>query len=979
MWSKGVKDALLVPLVAIVVFSLCDFNLSVARDVEEVRVMLSKVLPETPGGFSGVASANREITLSWNAAQHAAGYYIYYSTIPGFSESEGERLAAVFGTSVAHGNLKEDQNYYYAVSAFNENGESKLSERVGVLAQLVIGTTSIVDIEQSNPGEITLSWLILPDTDSYTVYYTTAPGVTKDNSTMISQAGNTLTLSGLENNTTYYFRVSASVQKEGGALAEGPLSPELSLTSYSSPAMPLIDPPAYGASGGELLISWEPALNAVTYRLYWGSTPGIDITNEYFETTSVNFTHTGLSHMVTYYYRVVAISGPYHSSLSAEVSKTAYGDLSAVSFVSVVQTATDELTISWAPVENATAYHLYWGYAPGVWTGSDVVSFITGNQYVHQGVAGGDTLYYRVAAVNPATESPLSIEVSGQVQTSLGFSEIIDVVASAGGELTISWSPDPNATYYELFWNTSGGVSESDSMITVNGLSYVHTGLTPGTTYHYAVRGRDTLYSSPLSVEKSGITFGALGMPATIAATRSNPGELSISWGAVTGASSYKLYWSSGTDPVDSSSSFIVVSGATSLIHTGLVDAVQYNYRVSAYNEQCETSYCAPGMKEGPLSLASASEVVYDTPGVPVITSVVTSAGKELTIHWDGVDGAVGYELFYSEGAPDSWVYLGDTGETSYVHTGLKNDIEYFYQLRAYSGPATGVAAYYSDYSAAASGVSYCVPGAPVIVVIIPGNGMYTVIWENDMSCGATGSVVYSSSEQMPTRSGDGEVVSMSSHVVPEGSGQYFRVLSYNGAFISPLSEEVYLASTDASMDEPEAVFAETFENGLASWHDTGGAYQVKGLSAQVYASLAHSLELRSVVENQPAEGVAYFFQTGRFSYLSWRARCGVENSTGHLLVSDTLGREIFHFLCGGYFYENLNAGSPAVPLEPEEWFFVELRDVDWNRRRYNYYINGNLITTGASFADTQAREAARMSLYNLLPGTSYFDDIEIR
>ena len=135
------------------------------------------------------------------------------------------------------------------------------------------------------------------------------------------------------------------------------------------------------------------------------------------------------------------------------------------------------------------------------------------------------------------------------------------------------------------------------------------------------------------------------------------------------------------------------------------------------------------------MSSTTASLVAYETPPAPVISSVVTSGGRELTITWGAREEAAGYELYFSEEASGSWVFLADTGATSYTHKGLKNKRVYFYQVRAYSGPAQGHAVYFSEFSPAASGVSSCIPGDPEIGELHPGDGSDTVIFEDDMSC----------------------------------------------------------------------------------------------------------------------------------------------------------------------------------------------------------------------------------------------------
>ncbi|MDG2196788.1 MAG: hypothetical protein P8O70_07840, partial [SAR324 cluster bacterium] len=72
---------------------------------------------------------------------------------------------------------------------------------------------------------------------------------------------------------------------------------------------------------------------------------------------------------------------------------------------------------------------------------------------------------------------------------------------------TISWSVIPGANRYVLYWSTSAGVSASDSPFYISGgstTSYIHGGLTGGTTYYYRLKAFEGSNSSSLSTEVSG-------------------------------------------------------------------------------------------------------------------------------------------------------------------------------------------------------------------------------------------------------------------------------------------------------------------------------------------------------------------------------------------------------------------------------------------------------------------------------------------
>ena len=78
-------------------------------------------------------------------------------------------------------------------------------------------------------------------------------------------------------------------------------------------------------------------------------------------------------------------------------------------------------------------------------------------------------------------------------------------------ELTIQWSTVSNANTYNLYWNTTGGVTTSDN--TVTGLLtpfYVHSGLCLFNTYSYRVTAVNSAGASALSNEMSELAAAAI-------------------------------------------------------------------------------------------------------------------------------------------------------------------------------------------------------------------------------------------------------------------------------------------------------------------------------------------------------------------------------------------------------------------------------------------------------------------------------------
>ena len=81
------------------------------------------------------------------------------------------------------------------------------------------------------------------------------------------------------------------------------------------------------------------------------------------------------------------------------------------------------------------------------------------------------------------------------------------VSATAGnGQTTVSWSSVSGATSYNIYWSTTSGVTKTTgTKLTGATSSYLHSGLTNGTTYYYVVTAVNSYGESSESSQVSAI------------------------------------------------------------------------------------------------------------------------------------------------------------------------------------------------------------------------------------------------------------------------------------------------------------------------------------------------------------------------------------------------------------------------------------------------------------------------------------------
>ncbi len=150
---------------------------------------------------------------------------------------------------------------------------------------------------------------------------------------------------------------------------------------------------------------------------------------------------------------------------------------------------------------------------------------------------------------------------------------------------------------------------------------------------------------------------------------------MTVSWSAVSGATSYNLYWST-TSGVTTSSGTKLTGVTSPYTHLSLTNRTTYYYIVTAVSASGESSAS---------SQVSAIPQV-SAPGAPTGISAV-SGNAQVTLTWSAVSGATSYNLYWST---TSGVTTSSgtkvTGVTSpYTHLSRTNGTTYYYIVTAVS------------------------------------------------------------------------------------------------------------------------------------------------------------------------------------------------------------------------------------------------------------------------------------------------------
>jgi len=121
------------------------------------------------------------------------------------------------------------------------------------------------------------------------------------------------------------------------------------------------------------------------------------------------------------------------------------------------------------------------------------------------------------------------------------------VAATAGAfQNTVSWSALDGAEGYTVYYSTSNPAFPSGLTTYVNSstTSFVHNGLDAGTTYFYQVVATHKLGDSDASNVASGTPYADLNGVTPAINADANGTDITVTWNAIEGAESYRLYYS---------------------------------------------------------------------------------------------------------------------------------------------------------------------------------------------------------------------------------------------------------------------------------------------------------------------------------------------------------------------------------------------------------------------------------------------------
>ncbi|OPY34463.1 MAG: Fibronectin type III domain protein [Methanomassiliicoccales archaeon PtaU1.Bin124] len=336
----------------------------------------------------------------------------------------------------------------------------------------------------------------------------------------------------------------------------------------------------------------------------------------------------------------------------------------------------NSIVVSWlSPADNGNASIL--GYNVYRATGStyQLISTVTGLQYVDSAISLGATYSYYVTATNVIGESAASNQAS-ILFVSLPSPPSGVSASMLDGSVLVSWSvpaSDGGMPIQNYILTRSSILGEQSFQLSADTYQYKDTAVTIGQTYTYTIFSINAMGKSATGASAMIKVPYDMSQPSYLTATLSD-GKAVLIWNSPNGSTptSYLVRRSVGT--FDAAAQDLARVTEKAYVDPDLVAGTTYCYQVCAIYDG----------EMGPFARAMLT-VPDNGPSLPSapsgLTATAISNGVWLT--WTAVDGADEYRIFRMSANDSSVTLVGTSAATDYIDGSPLPNTKYSYWVAA--------------------------------------------------------------------------------------------------------------------------------------------------------------------------------------------------------------------------------------------------------------------------------------------------------
>ena len=634
------------------------------------------------------ARATDSLTVTWEAVENATRYELYRDGVKVYEGSNTSYTDRGFVNTV----LTPGASYVYEVvalgdaAAVGDAGNYLASEKS---TQATFVTQKRLDqptLEYGSRTEtsITVNWSAVANASGYKLEYR-VKGATEWTTENVD--GTSYDANGLTPAATYEFKLTAIGDGDPTALATLYLDSETSAILEKN-TQATLDAPTLTLkeqSIDSITLSWNLIENATGYDLYKNNAKITTINSG--ETTS--YVVTDLEAGGSYSYQIKAKgdsalnpSDPNFMDSGKSVALTI--NKLAEPTITVGETTNESIPLSWNTPTDATGTTLEYRVKGATeWTAVELAEGAT--SYTLTGQLGDATTYeFRVVALGDleqkfvstakieeaTTKTKLATPTLTYVTREFDDNETAGNTSDDTASISFTWTTSEGADNYTLYYkaNVEGATEQVVTGLTAtDATGYTLSNLATGTEYsiQLVANGSGDYVSSDRSASITATTQAKLAQP-TLKLKERTTGRITVQWNGNDNATGYALKIRQGDSQVFS---MTLGAGQTEFGYN-LSSGVAYTYELVAKGT---TNGDYIDSEKATLTVATKSQLA-----APTLTSAPVEGDlTKVTISWDAIDNATGYELYLG----GEKVYDGEN--TSYIQSELEAGASYSFTIKA--------------------------------------------------------------------------------------------------------------------------------------------------------------------------------------------------------------------------------------------------------------------------------------------------------
>ncbi|MFH1663820.1 MAG: Ig-like domain-containing protein [archaeon] len=434
-------------------------------------------------------------------------------------------------------------------------------------------------------GQITINWNTVTGATYYEVFWARFSPYTKGT---LTASTNTI-IHSVSDGAEHYYGIkacNASGCSEFSSGISGSPKPGVEITAPSSApknqVIQLTSTPLYAAE--PITFSWTIPVNPANCTFTASSTA---------QNTSITCTGTGTINVLL---TMNSYNGTATDSASISIVDTVPIPGIPSSIWAILPAGYTTVKSNWNSVTGADYYKLRWKTDSTAYT--IIPTNITSTSYNHTGLLSNTTYTYSVQACNASGCSGWSSETSARTQNifttiinpTTGQTIASDLLIRATSAGTLGANADSHLLKVDFY--VDGVLKGTDSSVPATGeyweYSWPIAGQQDGAHTVYVIA---TNTANPTNTYQSSTLNFSLIHPQEIpaipvnltAASGTQPGETTVNWSSVSGATSYEITWST-TNPVGTGTLNSTTNSVTHATSAGTTNAIEHSYSVKACN-----------------------------------------------------------------------------------------------------------------------------------------------------------------------------------------------------------------------------------------------------------------------------------------------------------------------------------------------------------------------------------------------------------